>query len=1098
MFEGNAISTVYSGYYFYVAALQKYGLAVFSLDDFNVFRAKQISLGDDFDFVDFEDVWGLLASDKIGVSSFYYEEPDGIKGEFKKTVITSDEIEELIDYTKDTKYEDRKSDVSTKEKTIRKIQNSPDGCIIGELASGSSSKGTNSAVRIYFHKRHLERKDRVPSLKSTTLFTAHPRRHSGAKYAYKQSKNIDETGAYVGYVNITEEDYASMVSAPLKLIYNHNQGVWESAGAFLGMVLEDIDGAELVAPNVDPDTLSSKSPNDFYGDNAEENMSNHTTGLVMPLATQDNNPHAFGPNFIKTGVDGEGKNEYRIEKIRGVNRTSSNFTKGEIVLVQPVDGENILVKFAGDAVIVERPPKWEGNWEFAKFIASSDDYFRLTNGDRIKEDEIPDLIWRKIYSNGDNRLLSLGYFQDSIFYQTSQNFPGGHLSGTKDAWGGVDKRVNTTIGAGNSLDVALDSITSSQIPIFWGPVFTQGYRQSKVVLLNGEERRTEQIPAEIATMGTRENGGSPIFDYNAVLLAINGSSYTDLYNSRNTLLTRALKNVTHENGYALKPSNENQIQFSFLSAELCGHLDKNCQATLITKNLFNATKRCRDFYNGIANFSGLPAGTNLFGNYPFGNIAMTNQQAWEHLYSEAPSESYSGPKYDCYITKADDWNRPQGSYEMFGGSQNPGFSGANAVGLTAARRKLYKSGSFDLSAETTQTFGTQGVFFGGGGGGGINVTILGGLFAWSTDTRGKTIQGTTVVWGSASDSIYSFGTGALHVDVWDGWPREDTAWLPQYACPVHFNPNKAIPSSKIVKVNSWNSSKSEYEEVDIYVDPLELDIDYRVPTYGTKDPEGRVIYNTEPDGTEVEENTKIYSNTAIRPEIYWVTNYSRRGKLVTGYGYFWDKMVIGVDKSSITIKSPGKTYSVNDVILCKNNIVIKVTSVNGEGGITGATVARSSDTNNSDLSKPRTLKHPINGDSDWDEIGEGLLPSSFPLTIRVPSQGAQAEITFANGLCAKIPQCDHPPKRRSQMTRISLPSTNGQRRVYGAKTSNISVESNTGNQLENDVTKAYSFKYPGSYEVFTYCHNDIGIAIHAEPDLTTGIQMHNYITVTFS
>jgi hypothetical protein len=84
------------------------------------------------------------------------------------------------------------------------------------------------------------------------------------------------------------------------------------------------------------------------------------------------------------------------------------------------------------------------------------------------------------------------------------------------------------------------------------------------------------------------------------------------------------------------------------------------------------------------------------------------------------------------------------------------------------------------------------------------------------------------------------------------------------------------------------------------------------------------------------------------------------------------------------------------------------------------------------------------------------------------------------------------------MTRVSLPSTNGQRRVYGTRSVSISVEDNGQDNLQNEVTESYTYKRPGYYEVFTYCHNDIGIALHEDPDATTGYQMHNYITVTFS
>ena len=76
----------------------------------------------------------------------------------------------------------------------------------------------------------------------------------------------------------------------------------------------------------------------------------------------------------------------------------------------------------------------------------------------------------------------------------------------------------------------------------------------------------------------------------------------------------------------------------------------------------------------------------------------------------------------------------------------------------------------------------KGRFYGGGGGGGIYATIIGAMMAFSNDTRGKTIEGSVPMWGSNLDRISSFGTGCCHVQVWDAWPDEFTAWIPQYIC----------------------------------------------------------------------------------------------------------------------------------------------------------------------------------------------------------------------------------------------------------------------------------------------------------------------------
>jgi hypothetical protein len=1129
MFKGNAISTVYSGHYFYIAKLQQYGLAVMSEDDFKEFKNRPVKIGgatstgedDDeessesegaafqyaYDFSAHADIWAFLTS--IGITSWKYDLAQ-TDGSFTATTISEPDIKKLITYTDDSTYKERRDDVTGDEKTIRQIQNSPYGCIYG-INSLGSTLGTSSAVRIYFHKRHNERKDRVPAFKSSTLFAAHPRRHSGARYAHKQSKGnsttANEHAGDVGYVNITEQDYASMVAAPLKLIYNHNIGVWETGGAFLVSLLEDVDGAEIIASDLDTGNLENREPKDFYGAQRVNDMSNFTTGLAAPVQVQNKNPHAFGPNFIRTGHttndDGDFNKQYRVEKIRVVNRSANNFTRGEVAIAHPIDGENILVKL-GESVVEVRPPAWEGHWEFGKFLASSDDWFRTFNGEIIKESEMPEFIWRKIYAaTTETRSLANGYFQDTIFNQTGDGIPGGNLTGHDHAWGGTPDaqkthvgRVNTAIGVGSSTNVALDSIEYRDIPVFWGPVFPLGYKKSKVTM--GEKSYpTEQLPAEIATLGTRADDGSPIYDYDKVLKAINIGSASDLRSARFDLLTL---NEPQASGLSLTPSNENQIQFSFLSAELYGHKDENTEIIDAISN--NSQKRGRNFYANIANHTGYPKGTDLFGGHSFTTLAGTVQEAYGHLYNDAPTD-YAGPKYDAYVTKEAAFYKPNGSYVFFG-DDGP-FLGAGAVGLTAARRGLFKRGGFDLNVDTSQTFGTQGVFYGGGGLQGPQVTILGGMFAWSSDPGGRVISGTTVVWGSASDSIYSFGTGAAHVDVWDGWPREDTAWLPQYATPIHFNANAEAAETEEKTVPTWTGT--EYEDYTINVYPITLDIDYRIPTYGNKvdytpDNSDSVLkkwkYGEGKDGQSVEEDDKIYTSTVLRPEAYWNATFHRRGKVLTGYGYFWDKTLIGVDKASKSIITAGTDYEVDDILAGDKGVLIKVTAVDSDGGITGFDIAKSKDTNNTTFSKKRTLVHPVDGDLNWDEIGEGFEPNNFPVSMTLDSQGDGAVIQFANGLVQSRPMCDHPPQRRSSMTRVSLPSTNGQRRVYGTRSVSISVEDNGQDNLQNEVTESYTYKRPGYYEVFTYCHNDIGIALHEDPDATTGYQMHNYITVTFS
>lgn len=1122
MHKGNAISSLPAGHYFYITELQRYGLAVMSRDDWRIIRNEAIA-----------DLPKILAENKSAASIFDLFEAMGV-GEFKfkratidggyeiKTYTTA-EVSALIDYIDGavndaedtgTSYKDRISnpDLRGMEKQISEIQNSPEGCLIANrnwetgkdvfksaTASAGNTVAVSSSVKLYFHKKHKELTDRVPSFTSRTLYTAHPRRRSGAKYAFKQSLKED-TGVYLGKVNLTEDNYASMVSAPLKLIYNHSEGVWENSSSFLCMLLEDVDAAQIIDPGVSPNSLNYDS-NEFYGKEAISSVSDFTTGLAMPLSIQENNPRAFGPNLIK--YDGETK----LEKVRIVNRTTQFFTKGEIALVQQIDGENILIKISGDGVIEERPPSFTSPWLFSKFLASSDDYFRLDNGDFIQAgDEVVNFLHNKIYAF-EGRNLATGYFQDNALNQTKSNLARPNKTTGSLTKNSYSERINLSVPTEDSTSTFLDDITTDQVNMFWGPVFVQGYSGRK--FKDGEDEINEfQIPAEVAALGPLKNAageddGSPIENHGQVVAKINAGEIGPLSNLR-----YEQARYVYASGWNAKPSNNGTtIQFSLCPAEHYAHLDVNTRVIPDGKLDSYAAEKCRNFYDAAADFHGMPAGTNLFGGATFPSV--TSQAiADDHLYDER--QSSAGPLYDCYVQKEPSlFHMPMGCYDMFGDDNaNPAYSGANAVGTTCGRRVVFKKGSWSLNVDTEQVFGTQGVFFGGGGGGSVNLSILPFIGSWVNDTRGKTISGTTVVWGSSLDRIESFGTAALHVQVYDGWPREDTLWLSQYAQPLHFNQGAYGSQGAIfeTEVQSWDDDNKEFDTVTIQTRATETRVDYRVPTridyaYFNEDRKNIYTAGLPLDGDEIGVGL-VDPSVQLRPERFWIAKFDRRGHFITKYGHFWKKKVIGVggDTSVLVAGSKfsvGQRIGVDEV----DGLSITVEAVDENGGIESFRISNTSeyaDECQADSDSPFCpLITPSRTSDSGVEIenfklrGEGVVPADFlggPLQYVVDggTGGDVATITFSSAYCWERPMWDYGPKDQSGLIRTSLPSTNGQKRVTGYKTTTIGVESNEDSP------------FPGQYEIFTYCHNDIGIFLQNDPDITTGYQMHSYIKATFS
>jgi len=1114
MHKGNAISSLPAGHYFYIAGLQRYGLAVMSREDFKeIVKESNSNLPEPLHDYSGSDIFNFLTTE-YGAVSFQHKLYDDSGGYIFKTYALNDLID-LLDYVNDTPYKERieTANLSSKEKKIAQIQNSPEGCLIANRNWDTGKDkfdddGYSKSVKIYFHKKHQESTDRVPSFKSDTLFTAHPRRRSGAKYAFKQSLK-EETGVYVGKVNLTESDFASMVSAPLKMIYNHTEGMWESSSSFLCMLLDDVDAAEILDPAVAPDGLDYDSDY-FYGGSASASVSDFKTGSAMPMTVQGNNPRSFGPNLIKYD------SSTKVEKVRVVNRTTQIFSKGEIALAMQIDGENLLIKISGEGVIQERPPAFKGPWLFSKFLASSDDYFRLTNGDFVQAgDEIINFVYDKFYRDNETRLLSIDYFQDNALNQTKSNL------GRPDTTTGTltdnaySERINVSAPTDDSTSVIIDDLDVQQINMFWGPVFNGGYAGKKFKDGDGGEGKEIsefQIPAEVATLGPFKNkagdyDGSPIEDHQDLILKINGGNPEEISNLRSSD-----DRYIYASGWNAKPNDANTIQFSLCPAELYAHLDSTTRVIVDGKLFSSAEEECRNFYDSADDFHGMGAGTNLFGGATFGSFT-SKEIADKHLYDSR--QTSVGPKYDAFIQKEpSQFHRPQGCYKMFGDdNNNSAYLGANAVGTTCARRLVFRSGAWVLNVDTEQVFGTQGVFYGGGGGGSISMTILPFVGSWVNDTRGKTIQGTTVVWGSSMDRIESFGTAALHVQVYDGWPREDTLWLSQYAQPLHFNPESHGSEGEEVEteVDSWDAAEEKFVKIIVKTRALETRVDYTVPTktsYAVVQNARKVIYTPgfALQGDEVPLG-QVEPTIELKPNHLWISKFDRRGQFITKYGYSYDRKVIGVG-GTLGIVDGGDKFEVDQMCLLNQGVAIKVTAVDEEGGITNFIIADSEDFEEECATGNRSSGNcPViipSRTEDEDEVnhykcrGEGFDPKTFgqyvdgdivdtPLEMLVtnPAGGASATVSFSRAYCYNKPMWDYGPKDQSGMVRVSKPSESGQKRVVGTRSAQVAIEDNQNSP------------YPGEYEIFTYCHNDIGICLQKDPDITTGIQMHNYIKATF-
>jgi len=1040
VFSGNAISNEGGNHYFYMSKLVGCGMSIMSAKDFEEIKndstavtyIQRAGMSIDSQMVD---IYQFLSNNDI--SSFSYDKPKE-DGTFSSTTVGLEALRELINYADDTDPKDRLENLrsNTKEQTIHNINCSKNNRLYATGRNGS-------IVYCYFTKIIDGDVDRQTSLRTTTIFSGVPRRSSGAKYS-----STGDTGVYVGRL-FTEADHRYHVAAPLKLKYNHNLHKFESSCVYLCCLLEDIDAPEIISPSLSPSELDI-APEEFYGGDLNA-ISAFTTGLAMPLAVQKNNPYAFGPNFI------DYNDEKKIEKIRVVNRSLELFNKGEIAMVAEIDGENILIKLSRDQVVAERPPKFEGQWEFAKFMASSDNYLRNSSNNKLLlPAEAADLIYNKFY-NGANG--GFKYCHQTTIHDMMLDTYGGKIDGTSYTKNAYSSRISVKDGMPQYINIPT-VLGDNPITLFWGPCFPDGFVGQGL-----------GWPAEIGINGNE----SRIENMNKVRAKVNALDGTE--DAQKALSNLRGNNIFEPIGSGFEPNQPNTVQFSLLSAELLGHKDTNANV-LDTNDLTDGQeKNVRKFRARCAELTEYGSYVSLYRDYSNSTpINTANQHLWSD--PQLANRDYFGVPYDNYVTLPS-LSPPLGAYTMFGGDvgkqDGTAFQGANAVGVTSGRRLVRKSGGgWNLNVATTQAFGTQGRFYGGGFNNSFliqNSAVGFGLSMSIADySTPKIITGVTRVWGAGDDMIQDFGTAALHVQVWDGWPREDTLWLPQYFTPLHFNPGSfgSAASKETYKANLYNPVTKEYEEKDVEYDIVDNIVDYRQPTYAPSiDANGALLH-----GGSVTRDTSITSSTKLKAKNYWNVATFCRGQLVTLYGYEHRRSVIGVSYLA-SIEAPGSGFNVDEIYDLGKGLKIKIASVSS-GGIDIVHYA----------------SEEIEGSDGIYTImrGDSFMPEDFPFTATISPKGGgdDATITWNQGEVWGKTYWNYGPKPQSSMKRVSLPSTHGQKRVEGDMNTQVPIESN------------YESPYAGLYEIFTHCHNDVGIVLHNDPHSTTGDQFHSHITASFS
>lgn len=1118
IFQGNILSSNKENHVFIlnIPYLQQIGIGSTTLSNYNfIITSPNTPPDHPFKEAISEDDLILVSSpiNLLGVNSGEYYKFDGSK--YVRQVITDQRLVELIYY-----HENPGPIIDqVKKKEINDIQNS-----LHRSVSFSKYQiplvDAIQEIKVYFYDYGKGRNERVVTQKGPPMITATPRRSTGGLYSARNTANkqkelgLDNNpkniGVYVQPSTEMDEDVNNTVTAPIKMTYNSNTGMWEASSQILARLITDIEPSPLIGLDIPEDQLEGTfKPIDFYDTAGSMYMGQFTTGVAIPLSVENGNPNMFGPNCI------ECQGTQKIEQIRVVNRSARSFKKGAVVMCSHIDGEWIVQDFGTSDITITPQPTTIGRWGFAKFIATSDWFFRTQELDRITPGDCQDMLKTKFYNstiilnNPDlKRIAELNtpqstikhlnsYIQSSICDNTATTL-GGNNSHT------LYKEINIE-AAQNGEDI---TISYGRMPLFWGPVFPDGYLSRGFQRIRASAKKwfsksnfgffgpggnvsqlTNRfdgashddkflhLPAELGSNGKYGGDGFPLEDYSKVINAINSDNFASLINTLKGNIGDWLTDEDGNDVFGLRPSNPFRVQFSSLTAELVGADDINSVNVLEKYTRYDNE---RNFWQVAREFIGLP---NNFSGKFFGNLysrldnlglgsLTTITPVTCGVYASALVGEMRTIPYDCYINYAP-LNTPRAAPDPFADYSTSGseFNGSNTVGIITARNKFSKRGGGNMSINAEQVFGLVGPAIGGAFSNPILTLLpIGGGIGWSTDT-GPTMQRRYLsVWGSTiNDAINSFGTTALHAMVWDAWPDHLTVFVPQYFSVMHFNEGiiGTKASTKSIKLKLSDNTT----EVNITVDNIDYkDIDFRIPSVTTQTEDNQIIIDALPLASTVNKDTVIADSAN------WKVDTSNRGQFVTG-GYYYYKRSIGLkDPTTANILSPGLGFTVGDVITSTKNTVFRITEVNDKGEIVKL-----------------EFEDKLIGDNlTYKQRGTDFLPANFAgpnghiVTLRSPKEdGQSATLGFKEGVCYNIIEFQQGPRQRTPITRVTSSSGEGKKRVWEAKETILSIESNVGS------------KYVGEYEIFFFFHNDIGHVFNADM-VENNPNYLQYVTISIS
>lgn len=1141
-----------------------------------------------------------------------------------RTAFDVNEIVEMLKWYEETwltssqdKDDTQLFDASAKEyyRKINSIKNSIEKYAVAERYVTSDDHITeqgfeNIYLRLYFADKAVLSSSRVVVPKGPPRFTDVPRRPTGKKYSHGKSAK-QPIGVSIDQEDSELNDPEDSVVADMRMSYNSAINKWEVQNQILARLLTDVDPAPIRSIPLDAEDVDSIPAEDFSQVGGERYLGQFSTGLAMPLSSENGNPHTFGPNLIKCDDGTE------CEKIRVFNRANKTYTKGQLVICHFIGNEWIIQDFGADLESIPRAVG-VGTWQFGKYITSTNTHFREAdppkqgNGDfaklQIRPDEWTTILRKRFYDEKKTDSMNSVPSAVGVLSSANTNF---------------DAKLNTCIMQStiwdqyangqqfkiiNPTGKGTDPNWNEVAPMYWGPVFDGGFAKNVKAMSvaestewnpsrngavdevddlihfashglslgsNRESIRSPHLPPEIAVNGPWGEDSSPVESYHNMARDVNNNNYDFLANGSHQYFTYYQDEDDSKGTFALKPNDPNVVTFIALAGEFAAADDLLAQASIIRTGYMNDRSfytKARDFgvgsvgmgralYRGnpeVGTYTAQGCGDGLqptsildeqkmqFQDDDIDSKNRADYTEWQNFNAvtcpnaSAPFDSPVSPAnptvdgagnindpcvppsrqdpisqsitsvrtvpYDHYVKSKFD-NSIIGPCDPYQTPADGDNQGAECLGIITARTKILRGGGGAITFETVNNFGMVGTVTAFRQDSTLSILPIGGVGVALGSAGSFRVNPRSKVWGNREEGPENFGITALHVQVFDYWPPEQTLYIAPYFTILHFNGGRF--GSSAFSETKWFRPKPSQVNVPNYKDPVagtptdqmvadeqlvsaKVDklsyegVDFRVPTYAS-------VGFVDRESSSVAVAELLEPDDKLRPREYWNVETNARGLLLSDGGAASVRIALGVaykeDGSQLlpdhyNIIEGGEGFDVGQkVTSITGGVRIEVTSTSENGVITGFKF----DSKNAEEFSQGNL-----GPGGY-ELGDFDDPSDFPKTFSFLSGatgGVTSRIKFTRCKTYRKKEYHRAPERYTPAfkgTRISESCGDGSQYVRGKiKTTSITLEDNSSYH-----------PYPGEYEAFFYFHNDIthtfmgGTTLNSSPYL-------QYIKLTIS